>query len=98
MVIKLSTPYDTNPPLLAAHRWRNQATTAEYRQASPTRRPQPATSKQIHATLTTVSSFKPTCAPRATSHPSLGTKRLSRESSASARLRVTKPLAVPESR
>src|SRR6266513_3260830 len=93
MVIKLSTPYDTNPPLLAAQRWKNQARIAESREASPVRRQQPETSKQIHITLRTVSSWSPTCDPRVTSHPSVGTRWLSRESSASATLR-----AVPHSR
>src|SRR6266487_4971868 len=98
MVIKLSTPYDTNPPLLAAHRLRNQARIAENRQASPTRRVQPATGKQNHAKERTISSRKPTCVPRVTNHPNLGTKWLSRERIASPRFRLIKPWPVPARR
>src|SRR5262249_18608209 len=93
MVMKLSIPYETKPPLLAAHRWRNHAAKADNRQANPTRRLQPARSKDAHAAKSNVFSFRPTLAARVTNHPSLGIMWLSKESNASARLRV-----VPESR
>src|SRR5215472_8836878 len=93
MVIKLSMPYDTNPPLLAAHRCKNQAAIADTREAIPTSRPQPEANKQSHARNSTFSSRTPRCAARATNHPSLGTKWLSKDSNASANLR-----AVPESK
>src|SRR5262252_418738 len=90
--MKLSAPWASNPPLSAAHRWKNHATIAAGRDKSPNNKRKPADNKATQTTVSTVSSLMLRLRAAATSHSNFGIEELSKELIASPISRPTRPL------